>query len=234
MAIYHFKLKNLSRTRGEDAVTAAAYRACCRLWNNQEQKSIDYRKRKKRPWYSKIIPPKYAPTWASDIEQLWNAANAAEVRKNSRIAREVEISLPSELSLSQQQHLVLKFVQDMFVQQGMIAHVFLYKPQEPDGLHFYAQVLLTTRQIEATGFSRTKNRYWGSPHSIHKWREKWAIYVNGALEQAGLTVRVDHRTLKAQGIDREPTKPRGTPKHQRKAKSAQRAVTPIPVDDLPY
>jgi MobA/MobL family len=35
-------------------------------------------------------------------------------------------------------------------------------------------------------------------------RERWALAANTALEQAHLTTRIDHRTLRAQGIDREP------------------------------
>jgi len=36
------------------------------------------------------------------------------------------------------------------------------------------------------------------------WREAWGEHVNAALERAGLPARVDHRSLKAQGVAREP------------------------------
>jgi len=35
-------------------------------------------------------------------------------------------------------------------------------------------------------------------------RERWATLVNDAFRAAGLEQRVDHRSLRAQGIDREP------------------------------
>jgi hypothetical protein len=35
-------------------------------------------------------------------------------------------------------------------------------------------------------------------------RERWAMAANTALEQAHVDARIDHRTLHAQGIDREP------------------------------
>ena len=35
-------------------------------------------------------------------------------------------------------------------------------------------------------------------------RERWAVAVNGALSDAGLSERVDHRSYQARGIDREP------------------------------
>ena len=35
-------------------------------------------------------------------------------------------------------------------------------------------------------------------------RERWATVTNDALREANVDARVDHRTLRAQGIDREP------------------------------
>jgi hypothetical protein len=35
-------------------------------------------------------------------------------------------------------------------------------------------------------------------------RQRWAALSNQAFEAAGLQVRIDHRSLRAQGIDREP------------------------------
>jgi hypothetical protein len=35
-------------------------------------------------------------------------------------------------------------------------------------------------------------------------RERWAQISNEALREAGLTARIDHRSYKDQGIDREP------------------------------
>jgi len=35
-------------------------------------------------------------------------------------------------------------------------------------------------------------------------RERWATFVNEALREANVAARVDHRSLAAQGIDREP------------------------------
>lgn len=48
-----------------------------------------------------LIVPAEAAAWAGDREVIWNAAEQAEKRKNSTVAREFEIALPSELSLPQ-------------------------------------------------------------------------------------------------------------------------------------
>jgi hypothetical protein len=73
-----------------------------------------------------------------------------------------------------------------------------------DGLvqpHVHA--LLTLRAITPQGFGR-KVRAWGSRALFNAWREHWAAYVNAALAWAGVPERVDRRSLKAQGIHREP------------------------------
>jgi hypothetical protein len=67
----------------------------------------------------------------------------------------------------------------------------------------HVHMLLSTREVNAGGFGK-KVRAWGSRALFNTWREAWAAHVNAALERAGVAERVDHRSLKAQGIDREP------------------------------
>ena len=50
---------------------------------------------------------------------------------------------------------------------------------------------------------------WDQTDTLLKWREDWAITVNRELSRQGVSERIDHRTLKEQGIDREPTKHMG-------------------------
>jgi hypothetical protein len=64
--------------------------------------------------------------------------------------------------------------------------------------------MLTTRNITPDGFEN-KNRDWDKEEKLLAWREKWAEINNLLLEKKGIEERIDHRTLKAQGIDREPT-----------------------------
>lgn len=69
----------------------------------------------------------------------------------------------------------------------------------------HAHVMLPLRQVTAWGFRPVKTREWNSRNMLKHWREQWAVYANNALAHAGHDARVDHRTLKAQGIDRKPT-----------------------------
>jgi len=67
----------------------------------------------------------------------------------------------------------------------------------------HAHILLTTRDVTADGFGK-KNISWCKKETLLEYREAWAEACNTTLEEAGSSARVDHRTLKEQGILREP------------------------------
>jgi hypothetical protein len=68
----------------------------------------------------------------------------------------------------------------------------------------HAHILLTTRNLISTGFS-LKNRAWNNKKVLIDWREKWGTLANQYLnENAYANITIDHRTLKAQGIDNQP------------------------------
>jgi hypothetical protein len=80
----------------------------------------------------------------------------------------------------------------------MVADIALHAPgREGDERNHHAHILLTTREIDAEGFT-TKNRDWNKVEVLEGWREAWARDSNAALERAGIEDRVDHRTLVAQ------------------------------------
>jgi hypothetical protein len=70
------------------------------------------------------------------------------------------------------------------------------------------KLMLSMREITPEGFG-PKARDWNSPELLEHWREEWAHHQNRALERAGRTERVDHRSLEARGIDREPEPKQG-------------------------
>jgi hypothetical protein len=199
MAIYHLNAKVISRSAGRSATAAAAYRAGVKIKDERTGKVFDYR-RKREVSYRRIYAPKNSPDWSTDREKLWNEAEIAEKRIDAQIAREVEVALPVELT--EKQHIVLleRFIQTQFVKLGMVADVAIHnKKGNP-----HAHILLTTRSINGNGFGQ-KNRDWNSTEQLERWREQWAVHCNRRLLIAGRTARIDHRTLKEQGIDRIPT-----------------------------
>lgn len=205
MAIFHLTTKNISRSAGQSAVAKAAYNARNCLTDERTGELRDY-SRKEGLLFSGIFAPKNAPEWAHDRAELWNQAEAAETRKNARTAREIEIALPHELTDEQRRYLVQDFVREQFVRRGMVADVCIHAPDRTgDGRNYHAHILLTTREIGPEGFTG-KNRDWNKAETLEAWREAWERTANRHLERHGHEARIDRRTLKAQGIDREPTR----------------------------
>lgn len=208
MAIYHLSVKTISRSAGRTATGAAAYRAGVRIRDERTGELFDYRKRK-GVLHAEIVLPDDAPKWAFDRAQLWNAAEMAETRKNATVAREFEVALPHELSLSAQKALAIAFAREIVQLHGCAADVCIHAPNSKgDARNVHAHILLTTRILDSDGFG-SKTREFddrkSGPRLIEIWRERWADLANRYLKQHGIDERIDHRSLRDQGIlDREP------------------------------
>ncbi len=133
-----------------------------------------------------------------------DAVNAAKKRGDAQTAREVEVSLPRELSSAQQRALIVDYVQRTFVAPGMVADIGIHAGHHPDEPNPHAHILLTTRPLTPDGFG-PKNRDWNRKDQLVAWRHGWAAAVNQALEQAGHPDRVDARSFQARDIDQLPT-----------------------------
>ena len=197
MAIYHLRATMISRSQGRSATAAIAYRVAERIEDRRTGLTFDYAARGGVD-HTEILAPDHAPDWVRDRSELWNRVEESETRKNSQVAREVRVALPDELTHAQRLELVSEFVRSQFVDRGMVADIALHAPgREGDERNHHAHILLTTREIDAEGFT-TKNRDWNKVEVLEGWREAWARDSNAALERAGIEDRVDHRTLVAQ------------------------------------
>lgn len=199
MAIYHCSVKTISRGQGRSAVAAAAYQSADKITNERDGITHDFTN-KQGVEYTEIMTPENAPEWAKDRSKLWNEVEKAETRINSRTAREVELAVPNELTPEQQKQLVKEYVQENFVDRGMVADLSYHNKEGNPHYH----VLLTTREIDENGFT-TKNRDWDKKESLELWRENWSKSVNRELERKGHEIKIDHRSYLDQGIDQVPT-----------------------------
>ncbi|MDR7319648.1 MobQ family relaxase [Brevibacillus nitrificans] len=215
MAIYHFSAQVISRSQGRSVVAAAAYRAGERLEDERYGQTHDYTK--KSVSERAIAAPANAPAWAKDREQLWNAVEAAEKRKDAQLCREINVALPRELSAAQQRELLSTFVSKEFVSRGMVADVAIHR-DNPENPH--AHIMLTMREITSEGFGK-KVREWNDKELLETWRAEWANYANRGLERAGYSERIDHRSLEAQGSDRLPTVHEGPHVRQMESRGIQ-------------
>ena len=199
MSIYHYSVSSIGRSSGKSATAAAAYRAGEKIYDERTGLTFDYT-RKTGVDYTEIIAPSFAPNWASARSLLWNEVERVERRKDSQLAREIDVALPVELDKEQKLKLVRGFVQEQFVELGMIADVACHHLNSHNP---HAHILLTMRDLTESGLGK-KNRSWNDRELLKIQREAWANHTNNALEEAGCAERVNHRSLEAQGINRIP------------------------------
>ncbi|MFF8336043.1 MobQ family relaxase, partial [Streptomyces cacaoi] len=199
MAIYHFSAQMISRGKGQSAIASAAYRSGQRLVDEQTNESKFY-KREVKP-ETHILAPENSPVWVKNREILWNEIERSEKRKNSQLAREINIALPKELSNQQQTELIKGYIQDQFVDKGMVADIAIHRD---DSNNPHAHIMLTTREISEEGFT-TKNRDWNKKELLEQWREQWSEYANKALEQSNIKERITHKSHAERGLEILPT-----------------------------
>jgi ATP-dependent exoDNAse (exonuclease V) alpha subunit len=178
MAIYHLRLKVISRALGRaprpggatrrSAIAAAAYRSGERLYDDSQGRWFDFDK--PDVVHTEILAPAGAPGWVFDRQTLWNVVERAEKRVDAQLAREIEITLPRELDRAGQIDLVRRFVRSHFVQQGMVADIGIHCPDAADGkAQPHAHVMLSLRRLDPetpTGFAATKERDWNEREDI--------------------------------------------------------------------
>jgi hypothetical protein len=206
VAIFHLSVKTVSRSAGRSSTAAAAYRAGAEITDERTGEIHDYR-RKSGVESAELFLPAGAPEWATDRAKLWNAAEQSETRKNSTVAREFEVALPAELSADQRRELAHEFTAALVKKYEFAADCAIHLPgKNGDSQNHHAHILCSTRKLTAEGFTaKTReldDRATGAAHVV-ECRELFANMTNAALERAGHAVRVDHRSLEAQGIDRD-------------------------------
>jgi len=204
MAIFHLTAKVISRGKGQSAIAAAAYRSGERLRDEEADEQKFYTSRAERIEHTEIMAPAEAPEWARDRNRLWNAAEQAEKRKDAQLAREIEVSLPHELTHEQRVWLVKDFAREAFVRRGYAVDIAIHAPdKKSDERNHHAHLMVTMRELGPEGFALKKDRSLNSNEQLGQWREQWAHLANRHLERHGHEARIDHRSLKEQGIERE-------------------------------
>ena len=154
IAIYHFEAKMISRGTGRSVVAAAAYASCSKIYNDYDGMMHDYT-RKHGCVYSEIFLPSNAPPEWQDRTELWNAVEAAEKAKDSRLARELIVALPVEIGLDEWKSILKDFISKQCVNKGMCADVSIH---DTDGHNPHAHILLTMRPIDDKGKWQAKTQ----------------------------------------------------------------------------
>lgn len=218
-----------SRVEKRSAVAAAAYIAGEKLvqllgrnpfGKDDEEKAMEIRKvhnytpRTSDVAYKEIFAPEGAAAWVYDREALWNKVENTEKRVDAQLCRSINCALPRELSHEERMEVMKAFVQEAFTSRGMVADVSFHYDEDNHNPH--AHIMLTMRRLEGDGFAGVKCKEWQPDFGKHAGGvsvgknilkdegEAWSRHCNAALEAAGHSERIDHRSFKERGIDRTP------------------------------
>ena len=246
MAIFHMSFSNISAGKLRGAVASAAYRSGEKLFDDKEGRSYFYA-RSVMP-ESFILTPKNAPKWANDRQKLWNEVEKKDRKANSRYAKEFNVALPVELTNEEQKALITKFVQETFVDKGMVADVAIHRDHEENP---HAHVMLTNRPFNPDGSwgLKSKTQYvldkngkqlltkngnpkqrkiwlvdWDKPGKVEEWRHAWAEEVNSLFQAKGMPERISEKSYEEQGIEKTPTKHEGHNSQTKERKAFNEAV----------
>ena len=186
MNYFHLEAKVVSRGAGRSAIAAAAYASCSRLYNDYDGLTHDYT-RKHGCLYSAVFLPQYAPEEWKDRQLLWEAVESVEKTKDSRLARELVVALPSELSLDVWKGMLERFVREQGIDLGMCADVNIHDPYPP-GHNPHSHILFTMRPLDENGKWQAKT-------------QKEYLCKRGG-EERGFTAN-EFKTAKTQGWEKQ-------------------------------
>ena len=101
----------------------------------------------------------------------------------------------------------MDFAKEIVARHGCAADVAIHAPGKGgDNRNHHAHILCSTRRLTPEGFTeKTRELDERKSGEVDRWRERFAELQNERFQENGIDAQVDHRSLKAQGIDREPT-----------------------------
>ena len=206
MAIYHLSVKTVSRAKGRSATAAAAYRAGAEIADERTGEVHDY-SRKSGVAHTEIILPEGADPKFEDRSVLWNEAEKSEKRKNSTVAREYEVALPTELSAEERKALAAEYGQWLAERFGVGVDVCVHEPnKEGDQRNHHAHILTTTRKIEGGELTaKTRELDDRKTGAVEEVRTVWEDLTNRHLERSQEHGRIDRRSFERQGKEKAPS-----------------------------
>ncbi|MBN8925276.1 MAG: hypothetical protein BGO51_10155 [Rhodospirillales bacterium 69-11] len=216
MAIAFARARYLSRATGGNAVRSAAYNAREAIQAERTGELFHFRHRD-APTYHEVLLPEGADARLADSAALWNAAEAAERRKDAQVAREIVLALPADRVLSTEDRIELarSFAQEHFVSKGLAVQLDVHAPHRERGegegawaegtggdhTNWHAHLLITTRRIEGDQLSAKKAR--DLDPEVRKagtrtlvtdaeaWGETWRAHQDRYFQEHGIELRVD-------------------------------------------
>lgn len=203
-------MKPISRSAGRSSTAAAAYRSGEKIVDARTGEIHDYTKKRGVEFKELIMPNGVESKSRSDF---WNELEQHHKRGDAVLSREIEVALPNELSPDERKRLAVDFGREVANRYGVAADVCIHEPSaEGDERNHHAHIMLSACAVTKSGLGKKvaeldpihcKKHQIATPAEYL--RERFANLTNERLLENHIEARVDHRSLEAQGIEREPT-----------------------------
>ncbi len=206
MAIQFARARYISRSSGGSAVRSAAYNARDAITAERTGELFFFRHRD-APEHHAVLLPDGAAEGFRESGVLWNAAEAAERRKDAQVAREIVLALPADAAISTEDRIELarSFAEQHFVAKGLAVQLDVHAPHEGESeserANWHAHLLITTRRIEGDRFSAKKARDLDPEvrraggravvGDAEAWGVLWRDHQNRYFREHGLDLQVD-------------------------------------------
>lgn len=222
MGIFYLDARMVSKAK-QSAVAKASYVSNEKLFSERDEEFKEYKSRSVKP-ESFIMSPKHAPDWVNDREKLWNEVEKVEKNYNSQLLREIVVALPIELPKEQQTMMLKEYINENFIEEGMVADTHIHRDQEQNP---HAHILLTIRPFHEDGTwwkTKSKKEYildengdftyrkdgkkrdrkidltgWNSKEKLMLWRKNFAEKVNEFYNYNDIDESISHLSYAEQG-----------------------------------
>ena len=233
MATYHLRIKDDTKSGGK---RISAKKHVNYILREDGKSHADYINREgaQSDRNDCIFKRSQLPKWAKgSAQKFFSAATRYEDKGNVRY-REIELSLPNELSLEQNLEIVSKFIAE-----HLSSHYYAYAIHDKAGelsgeRHPHVHIMFSERMIDdvekmserpackyfrraakplkgeqVASFERRrehgapKDKKWHNKKYLYEIRADFARIQNEVLARNGFSIRVDHRSLKAQQAEAE-------------------------------
>ena len=158
-------------------------------------------------------------------DEFWNLVEHHHKRGDAQVARELIAALPFELNDEQRAALAMEFSAEISWRYQVAIDLCLHAPGRGDDRNEHAHILMSACSVATDGKLGKKvqelDPIWCKrnkhPTLVDWARSRWEELCNSALERAGHSTRIDHRSHEARGLSDLPTVKQGNgPKRQQR------------------
>ena len=215
LAIEFARARYISRNSGGSAVRSAAYNGRDEI-EAERTGEVFYFRHRDAPEHHTVLLPEGAAVRFAQAGILWNAAEAAERRKDAQVAREIVLALPANAEVSTEDRIALakSFAETHFVSKGLAVQLDVHAPHagemETERANWHAHLLITTRRLDGEQFNAKKARdldpevrLAGGRARVADgavWGELWREHQEQYFREHGIDARVDARATHAPAI----------------------------------